>query len=270
MAEMRELLAVPNAEVAAYKLAFSPDGELLAWSSAQDQEAHVVLWEVGAGRFRHDLGRPGEVRDLAFASDGRLLAAALGDGSALVWDVSTGALRERHQCGLSQADGVAFAPDGRTLAVGGAGDGARVVLWDVENAGRPSEKEGVLISVMCVGLTWPTIPHHSVPQPTWEQIEAVVRQMDGHGRCEVIIKANERKCLMLGGGGGRPLCVPGGSPTRFLRSARPSNAGRRGGSHQHRAAVFLRSPARREFREGTPGDKILRDKARPGPFTHVV
>jgi WD40 repeat protein len=90
-----------------------------------------VLQEIDSGRVLHDLGRPGDVRELAFSPDGRLLAAALGDGSVPVWDVTTGALRARHKCGLSQTDGVAFAPDGRTLAVGGAGRGSRVILWDV-------------------------------------------------------------------------------------------------------------------------------------------
>jgi hypothetical protein len=53
----------------------------------------------------------------------------------------------------------------------------------------------VLISVMHLGANQP-----SVDQPSWEQIEAAVRQMDGHGRCEVIIMADEQAYLMLGGG----------------------------------------------------------------------
>jgi WD40 repeat protein len=114
------------------RVALSPDGSLLAWAPARDSESWLVLWGLGSGRVWHDLGRPGAVQDLAFSPDGRLLAAALDDGSVPVWDVATGAQRARYECGLSQTDGVAFAPDGQALAVGGAGRGARVVLWDVK------------------------------------------------------------------------------------------------------------------------------------------
>jgi WD40 repeat protein len=113
------------------RVALSPDGLLLAWAPAKDEEAWLVLWEIDSGRVSHDLGRPGEVRELAFSPDGRVLAAALGDGRASVWEVATGALWAQYECGLSQTDGLAFSPDGRTLAVGGAGRGARVILWDV-------------------------------------------------------------------------------------------------------------------------------------------
>ena len=52
-----------------------------------------------------------------------------------MWDVVTGTLVRRYEGGLSQTDGVAFAPDGKALAVAGADDsGVRVVLWDVEVA----------------------------------------------------------------------------------------------------------------------------------------
>jgi WD40 repeat protein len=118
------------------QVALSPDGSLLAWAPANDSESWLVLWEVAAGRVRHDLGRPGEVLDLAFSPDGRLLAAALGDGSVPVWDVTTGALWAQYECGLEGTAGVAFTPDARTLAVGGAGRGARVILWEVAPGGR--------------------------------------------------------------------------------------------------------------------------------------
>jgi hypothetical protein len=63
-------------------------------------------------------------------------------------------------------------------------------------------QDGLLISVMHVGSTDPAIPHHSVRNPTWEQIEEAVRPMNGHARSEVIIVVDDDvdHALMLGGG----------------------------------------------------------------------
>jgi len=49
--------------------------------------------------------------------------------------------------------------------------------------------------------------HESLERPSWEQIEDAVRQMDGHGRCEVSLVVDDETYLMLGGGaGGRFVC----------------------------------------------------------------
>ncbi|MFO0846237.1 MAG: hypothetical protein U0797_28305 [Gemmataceae bacterium] len=66
------------------RIAFSPDGRLLAAVCAED----VRVWDMTGkpvGVFRgHDDG----VLDLAFAPDGRTLVTASGDGTALVWDMN--------------------------------------------------------------------------------------------------------------------------------------------------------------------------------------
>jgi WD40 repeat protein len=62
-------------------LAFSPDGALLA-SSGIDRK--LVVWEVASQRKRHEWQFSTEVKTLAFASDGRHLAAGLGNGPVLV------------------------------------------------------------------------------------------------------------------------------------------------------------------------------------------
>lgn len=106
-----EVLARPHLP---YSLAFSPRGRALAWS----HYSGITLWDGdggvelkgASGSFGGRFG--GRVR---FSPDGRRLAAGLG---ACVWDTRTGARVDRGRNGEGfTTSGVAFAPDGRTLAV---------------------------------------------------------------------------------------------------------------------------------------------------------
>ncbi len=102
----------------AVKIAFSPDGRLLATS--YPYRGVTTLRDAATGKERFTLGRRGEfipVTDLAFSPDGRMVATAGRNGAAL-WDVSTG---KPLWASPVPMDGlcVAFSPDGRILAVGG-------------------------------------------------------------------------------------------------------------------------------------------------------
>lgn len=85
---VNDLVAAGPADVVvaatATRVAFSPDGQLLAAGCSED----VRLWDMTGrpvGVFRgHDEG----VLDLAFSLDGRTLVTSSGDGTALVWDMS--------------------------------------------------------------------------------------------------------------------------------------------------------------------------------------
>jgi WD40 repeat protein len=153
---------------AAYTLAASPDGRLLATADA----ANIVLlltWPqsrlLGAQRLR------GIVRALAFAPDGATLAVATGwtvnrydtakfrpsarlrghrdsvtalaftpdggtlistgdDGLVNVWDTASGRLRRSHAWGIGAVSAVAVAADGLAAAAGGTE--GRVVVWDLD------------------------------------------------------------------------------------------------------------------------------------------
>jgi WD40 repeat protein len=111
----------PAAPVVA--VAFSPDGKLLATGGYQD----VLLWDLAGGRLRKRLGVGGLndlVQVLDFHKDGHLLAVAegtaSGPGAVKVFDVDTGALVVSFTEPKDVVYAMAFSPDGKWLAAGGA------------------------------------------------------------------------------------------------------------------------------------------------------
>jgi WD40 repeat protein len=67
------------------RLAFSPDGKLLATSDGHD----IHVWETATGKeLRTFRGHRNEIETLAFSADGRRLASGGGDSTVLVWGLS--------------------------------------------------------------------------------------------------------------------------------------------------------------------------------------
>ncbi len=104
---------------------FSPDASLLALGGWYGQ---VRLWDVATRRFLPHRLTFGDdlVRDVAFSADGRHVAGA--GERVQIWDVATGEPVGEPLGGLRLTTSVAFSPDGRMLA---AADFEDVVLWDL-------------------------------------------------------------------------------------------------------------------------------------------
>ena len=121
-------------------LAFSPDGKLLATSHEyKDRPGEVSLWDARTGTLAATLPGPHAedgVRSVAFSPDGKILAGAVGSmhnlhlpSSIVLWDVAGHQVLRMlpgHQASITS---LVFAPDGKTLASGGADRMVR--FWDV-------------------------------------------------------------------------------------------------------------------------------------------
>ncbi|MGC4123208.1 MAG: protein kinase [Myxococcales bacterium] len=124
--EGQPLATFSSSAAAIYAVAFSPDGRALAVGG---EERAVRLLSVPDGRPLLSLaGHRDSVLSLVFSADGSLLASLGVDGTR-VWDARAGVTLAA-VAGLGGQDrGVAFSPDGRTLAL--AGDGRAVRLFKV-------------------------------------------------------------------------------------------------------------------------------------------
>jgi RNA polymerase sigma factor (sigma-70 family) len=135
---------VPPKERYAVAAAFSPDGRTLA---APDislfNGVRMILWEVATGKERLAFPKPpGQIGNVAFSSDGRLLAAGGSGNMVYVWDALTGELLTRLKGHQGAINSLAFSPDGHRLASGSSDTTA--LIWDVTGLARERPCRGPL------------------------------------------------------------------------------------------------------------------------------
>jgi eukaryotic-like serine/threonine-protein kinase len=122
-----ELLEIQAHEREAYCVSFSPDGKLLATSSA-DKTARI--WDAETGQLRVTLsGHTHDVNCVEFSPDGKTLATGSEDRTVRLWDAATGALRDVLWKHTDEVTGVAFNPKTGHVAAG-AHDGV-LQVWDL-------------------------------------------------------------------------------------------------------------------------------------------
>jgi WD40 repeat protein len=124
-------------------LAFSPDGKTLAAGGYQE----VLLWDLAGAKLakRIGVGQIGDfVRSVAFRPGAPWLAVAegtaYGPGAVKIFDVGSGQPVLAFQEPKDAVFAVAFSPDGKLLAAGGADNVARV--WSVDENKLVTELKG--------------------------------------------------------------------------------------------------------------------------------
>ena len=111
--------------------ALAPDGRSFATYRPEPKRktGELKLWDTTSGKSRVLIAHRDLVHALAFSPDGKTLATASGDHTAMLWDATTGRKTRTLREHTGPVWAVAFSPDGKTLAT--EASDRLLKLWDV-------------------------------------------------------------------------------------------------------------------------------------------
>lgn len=135
-----------------HRIAFSPDGRILAGASDED----IHLWNLTTGEQNATLeGHTKWVGSIVFSPDSATLASEGSDSTLRLWDVATAT----HKVTLSKnARGIStllFSPDGNTLIRGDTNYDVQV--WDVITGKRVIEFDALSLQCIAISLDGSTL-----------------------------------------------------------------------------------------------------------------
>jgi WD40 repeat protein len=222
----------------ARKVAFSPDGRLLASSDAlwnRRDPGTVIVWDAHTGQMRQSfVARSGGFFGVAFSPDGERLAAANVLQGITVWNLATG----REELKLSDIGhiGVAYDPTGNVLA---GGDLVGVVrIWDARTGVLRHKLSGPNGNVFSIAFS-----------PDGKLLASTAR--DGTVRIWDVDSGNQVQVLR--GAGGR--CVAFSPDGRYLASCGYAGAD---------AGVV------KVWKAGDEWSEILVQRVHDGPVTSIA
>ncbi len=195
-----------------YAIALSPDGKRVATVGGKPNPpsgfANVIDIETKKELFSTRFTRP--VTSVGFSPDGRLMALAGRDATALLVDATTGAVVLTLK--LDGPAHVAFAPDGKSVAT--ATDSKTIQLWEIPSGvekaklrGGPAQVSGVAFSpdgksVAVVGVT--TDERTPGVVTVWDMVTQLpLRLQGGPIQPQSVAFAPDGATIAVGGVGGR-------------------------------------------------------------------
>lgn len=113
-------------------ITFSPDGQLIAGRTLnlERNTLTIKLWQTATGPLVKTMTTALDARDpaqyvsipdmarITFSPDGQTLASLDGKGNILLWDISTGRVRQTFRGNSLPVRSITFSPDSQTLAIG--------------------------------------------------------------------------------------------------------------------------------------------------------
>ncbi len=182
---------------------FSPDGRLIAVGL---EGRGIRLWDATD---LTPVGPPlattgGSVWALAFAPDGRTLAAVTIEGQATLWDVERRSLLRGPFRIAEGATGVSFSPDGTMLATAGGSHG--VTLWDATTGARVGQVGGDVsagaVAFSPVGPTVAFVHDEGGSVEVWDVVRharIAMLPVDGESYYSAIAFSPDGRTLATGG-----------------------------------------------------------------------
>ncbi len=130
------------------RVAFSPDGTLLASAAVTPT---IILWNAETGEKVRELDDGSFGNCVAYSPDGTLIATGDMEGMVRLWNVETGEVAREIEAQVQENEygmkvtktvyGLAFSPDGSTLAA--SGGHKTITLWNVETGEKLREMKDV-------------------------------------------------------------------------------------------------------------------------------
>jgi WD40 repeat protein len=238
--------SAPKGSVGAFDARFAPDGALLLTESATE----VELWRGDRDPLLAAFDAGHALMAVGFAPDERRIATAGGDGSAVIFDVATGARTATLDAGSARLEDVSWSPDGARMVTASddgtvriyAGDGG-AALRVIPGSGKVNRAafspDGARLVIagadgqarICDAASGQEL--RALPHP--DRVMAAVFSPDG---TRIATTCWDRSARLWDAASGRLLMTLGGSATQLLDTTF-SPDGRRLATSGHDGEVFI-------------------------------